>query len=86
MSDAPRPTLMQALAVFIPGLIITMLSAGRATANFESTDTELSIVPIVMLCIGAVLFAIGGLMTLIVVVRPMFAPRPQDSPSDRRQP
>ena len=78
MSDAPRPTLLQALALFIPGVIITLLSAGRAAANFESTDTSVSIVPIVLLCIGAVLLAAGGLMTLVVIVRPMFAPRPQD--------
>jgi len=86
MSDAPRPTLLQALVVFIPGLIITALSAGRAAANFASPDTNVSIVPIVVLCIGAVLLAAGVMMTLVAIVRPMFAPRPQDAPSDRHRP
>jgi len=44
-----------------------------------------SIVPIVVLCIGAVLLAAGVMMTLVAIVRPMFAPRPQDAPPDHRR-
>lgn len=85
MSDAPRPTLLQALAVFIPGLIITALSAGRAAANFESADPNVSLVPIVSLCLGAVLLAAGVMMTLVAIVRPMFGARPQDAPDRQRR-
>ena len=85
MSDVPRPTLLQALAVLIPGLIITALSAGRAAANFASADANVSIVPIVVLCVGAVLLAAGVMLTLVVLVRPMFGPRPQDAPDRPRR-
>ena len=86
MPTSQRPTLVQALAVMIPGIVITLLSAARATANFADIESGPSLVPMFTLFAGAALFAVGGMMTVVVLVRPLFGKRPQDARSDAARP
>jgi len=78
-SNAPRPTLGQALLVLLPGLIVMVVSIGRAMAGFQSDEIDVPVLPMAGLFIGAVLFAVGAMMLLVVTVRPFFAKRPADT-------
>jgi hypothetical protein len=77
---APRPTLAQSLAVFIPGIVLTAVSAGRVVDGFTSTGVTPSLGPLLALCVGALLFCVGMMMTLVALARPLFGKRPQDEP------
>ena len=79
MAPSPRPTLLQSLAVFLPGLVLMVLSSNRAVAVFESTDPDPSMAPVIALTVGAILFAIGFMMTLVALFRPLFSKRTVDT-------
>ena len=83
MASSPRPTLLQALAVFVPGLLITVISTGRAVAVFNSTDPEPSMTPVIVLCGGALLFSVGLMLMLVAIFRPLFARRHIDDVADQ---
>jgi len=78
MASSPRPTLVQALAVFVPGVVLTIISNGRAVDVLLSNDPEPSMTPVYLLGVGALLFAIGFMMTLVVLFRPLFGKRKVD--------
>ena len=81
MPASPRPTLVQALAVFIPGIVLTAISARSVVDQFTSTDpSSPSLQSMVGLCVGALLFGVGMMLTIVVLVRPLFGRRPQDGP------
>jgi hypothetical protein len=82
-SNRPRPTLAQALAVLVPGLIITLVSVGRAGDSFAKVETSVPLVPMFALFVGASLFAVGLMMLLVVVVRPLFAKRAADTAAEQ---
>ena len=77
-SNTPRPTLGQALLVLFPGLIVMMVSMGGAMAGFQNVGTDVPLMPMFGLFIGAALFAVGAMMLLVVMVRPFFAQRTAD--------
>lgn len=85
MASSPRPTLLQALAVFLPGVVLTIVSNGRAVAVLESNDPNPSMTPVYLLTVGAILFAIGFMMTLVVLFRPLFGKRKVDELVDEWQ-
>lgn len=78
MASSPRPTLVQSLAVFLPGLILTIVSNRRAVDALQGNDPNPSMTPVYMLTVGAVLFAIGFMMTIVAIVRPLFGKRKVD--------
>jgi Na+-translocating ferredoxin:NAD+ oxidoreductase RnfE subunit len=82
MAASPRPTLVQALAVFVPGLVISSLSIGRAVAVYDSTDPDPSMTPVIVLCGGALLFSVGLMLMLVVIFRPLFGRRKVDDVVD----
>jgi hypothetical protein len=43
-------------------------------------DGEAQLGALVGLALGALMFAVGGMMLLVVLTRPLFAKRPQDRP------
>jgi hypothetical protein len=59
-------------------VVITILSVGRAMDSFANVETSPSLVPMFTLFGGAALFAVGAMMTLVVIVRPLFGKRRQD--------
>ena len=83
MASSPRPTLLQASVVFVPGLLITMLSAGRAVAVFNSPDPDPSMTPVYVLCGGALLFSVGLMLMLVAIFRPLFGRREVDDIADQ---
>ena len=85
MASSPRPTLLQSLAVFVPGVVLTVISNGRAVAVLESNDPNPSMTPVYLLGFGAILFAIGFMMTLVAIFRPLFGKRKVDELVDEWQ-
>ena len=85
MASSPRPTLLQSLAVFVPGIVLTVISNGRAVAVLESSDPNPSMTPVYLLTFGAMLFAIGFMMTIVAIFRPLFGKRKVDELVDEWQ-
>lgn len=85
MASSPRPTLVQSLAVFVPGIVLTVVSNGRAVDVLLSNDPNPSMTPVYMLTLGAMLFAVGFMMTIVAIFRPLFGKRKVDELVDEWQ-
>jgi hypothetical protein len=59
-------------------VVITLLSLRRAMESFANVETSPLLVPMFTLFGGAALFAVGAMMTLVVIVRPLFGNRKED--------
>jgi hypothetical protein len=82
----PRPTALQAITLTVVGLVLALFGLRSAAAAFESGSESMPVAAIVELCVGAPLLAVGAMMLLVVLVRPLFAKRPVDERADRWRP
>jgi hypothetical protein len=79
MANQRRPTILQGLVPLILGVVVGTYGVLRVGSRLNSLDAgDLPIGGMVALCAGGVLFAVGFMVTLVVIVRPHFAKRPQD--------
>jgi hypothetical protein len=78
-----RPTLLQALSLTAAGTVVGLYGLRDAVAFLTGPENGAQLGPLIALSAGALMFAVGGMLLLVVLARPLFAKRPQDEQHDR---
>ena len=76
-------TVLVAGTVTVIGIVIGLIGLRSAT-SVEGADLSMTTRGLVMLGGGAVIFAVGAMVTLVALVRPLFEKRAVDKHADPR--
>lgn len=70
-------------ALTFGGMAVVWFALGYVEAAFSGTGTESPVGAIVIVFVGAAMFAVGSMMLLVAVVRPLFGRRRLDDLAER---
>ena len=65
----------------LAGLVILLIGLQEATGD-QAADLAISTRGLATIFVGAVFFAVGGMLALVAIVRPLFEKRPIDRGTD----
>ena len=75
----PGPALWQGLVPLVAGLAVGGYGVAQVGGQLSAAaDTALPIGALAALCVGGLSFAVGFMLTVIALARPLFGKRPQD--------
>jgi len=72
------PTLAPSLALALGGAALGVYGLIGAMASWDSPELDPPVARMVIMFVGACMFAVGAMMVLVVTVRPMFEKREVD--------
>ena len=72
------PSLALSLLLAVSGVVIGIYGLVGAMAAWDHPEVEAPIGKMVVMFVGASMFAVGGLMLLVVMARPLFEKRDVD--------
>jgi hypothetical protein len=79
----PHPRIGESAALTLVGVIIGLAALWYATRGTADELDAASQGALVVMGLGALIFAVGAMMLLVSVVRPLFEKRPVDDLVDR---
>lgn len=86
MADRTRVvTLLGGSVLTVAGIVILLIGLRYATTTDGSVDEALTTRALAAIFLGAVMFAVGGMTTLVGIVRPLFGNRPIDERARKMQ-
>jgi ABC-type Fe3+-siderophore transport system permease subunit len=85
MADRTRvATLVVGSVLTIAGIVILLIGLRYATATDVPVDDTVTTRALAAIFLGAVMFAVGGMMALVGIVRPRFGKRPIDERASKQ--
>jgi UPF0716 family protein affecting phage T7 exclusion len=79
----PRPTILQGLTLTVAGMAVLLYGVNGSIAGMNSVSDPTPLGPLMAMFGGGLVFAIGAMLLLVAVVRPLFAKRPADERAER---
>ncbi len=84
MADVRTRMLVGGGVVMLAGVVILLVGLRYAAAGQGQADQHMSVAGLTTVFVGAVMFAVGGMVTLVAIVRPLFEKRSVDHHVERR--
>jgi hypothetical protein len=86
-SRKQRPTFLQAMAISGAGLLIALFGCFGAISGFSNNgNTNLGEIGLAGFILGILMFIVGGILLLVVIIRPFFSKQQPAAPADNSSP